>query len=62
MISLSGDGKALSLFLSESVQHKDKQHIVIFTGIYRNIHAVTSVISDEHISQHKFGKLISQAI
>lgn len=27
MISLSGDGKALSFFLNESVQQKDRQHL-----------------------------------
>lgn len=32
MISLSGDGKALSFFLSESVQHKETWHLVLFTG------------------------------
>lgn len=30
MISLSGDGKAISFFLSESVQHKDKWHLLYF--------------------------------
>lgn len=27
VISLSGDGKALSFFLNESVQQKDRQHL-----------------------------------
>lgn len=60
-ISLSGDGKALSFFLSESVQHKDTQFFFIFWNILQ-IHWVNSVVSDRHMTWGNFGKLISQGI